>query len=180
MAQSRPRCLHAGMVVQSSVLDLLPAPPGHRFPAGRGLVQRPQLFERLSATPAGGVIVVSGPPGSGKTVLVGSWLEAAGLRDRAAWVSIERGERDGQRFWLSVIDALAGAVGGDAPVARVSPAPGLRGELVVERLLADLESLERPVVLVIDDLHELRVGRRAGVARAVPGSAAGTGCGWCW
>ena len=70
-------------------------------------------------------------------------------------MSIERGERDGQRFWLSVIDALAGAVGGDAPVARVSPAPVLRGELVVERLLADLGSLERPAVLVIDDLHEL-------------------------
>jgi LuxR family maltose regulon positive regulatory protein len=113
------------------------------------------LFERLSATPAGGVIVVAGPPGSGKTVLVGSWLEAAGLRDRAAWVSIDRGERDGQRFWLSVIDALAGAVGGDVPVARVSPAPVLRGELIVERLLADLESLERPAVLVIDDQHEL-------------------------
>jgi LuxR family transcriptional regulator, maltose regulon positive regulatory protein len=150
-----PRCLHPGIFVQRSVLDLLPAPPGHRFPAWRGLVRRPQLFERLSATPAGGVIVVSGPPGSGKTALVGSWLEAAGLRDRMAWVSIERGERDGQRFWLSVIDALAGAVGEDAPVARVSPAPALRGEFVVERLLADLESLERPVVLVLDDLHEL-------------------------
>jgi LuxR family transcriptional regulator, maltose regulon positive regulatory protein len=42
-----------------------------------------------------------------------------------------------------------------APVARVSPAPGLRGELVAERLLADLESFERPLVLVIDDLDEL-------------------------
>jgi LuxR family maltose regulon positive regulatory protein len=143
------------MVMATSVLDLSPASPGHRSPVGRGLVQRRQLFERLSATPAGGVALVSGPPGSGKTVLVRSWLDAAGLSDRAAWVSIERGERDGQRFWLSVIDALAHAVGGDAPVARVSPAPGLRGELVVERLLAGLESLERPVVLVIDDLHEL-------------------------
>ena len=70
-------------------------------------------------------------------------------------MSIERGERDGQRFWLSVVDELAEAVGGDAPVARVSPAPVLRGDLVVERLVADLESLERPAVLVIDDLHEL-------------------------
>jgi len=141
--------------VVSSVPDVLPAPPGHRFPAARGLVQRPQLFERLSATPAGGVALVSGLPGSGKTVLVRSWLEAAGLSDRAAWVSIERGERDGQRFWLSVVDSLAGAVGEEAPVARVSPAPALRDELVVERLLADLEALERPVVLVLDDLHEL-------------------------
>jgi LuxR family transcriptional regulator, maltose regulon positive regulatory protein len=142
------------MVVQSSMLDLSPA-PGHRLPVGRGLVQRRQLFERLSATPVGGVALVPGPPGSGKTVLVRSWLDAAGLSDRAAWVSVERGERDGQRFWLSVIDALAGAVGEDAPVARVSPAPALRGEFIAERLLADLESLERPVVLALDDLHEL-------------------------
>jgi ATP/maltotriose-dependent transcriptional regulator MalT len=85
------------MVVQSSVLALSPAPAGHRFPVGRGLVQRRRLFERLSATPAGGVALVSGSPGSGKTVLVRSWLEAAALTDRAAWVSIERGEREGQR-----------------------------------------------------------------------------------
>ena len=91
------------MVVFSSVLDLLPVP---RYPVlpGRGLVQRRQLLERLSAAPAGGVIVVSGPPGSGKTVLVSSWLGRPGRAIGSAWVSIERGERDGQRFWLSVID----------------------------------------------------------------------------
>jgi LuxR family maltose regulon positive regulatory protein len=143
------------MGMTGSVLELLPAPAGRRVPAGQRLLQRRRLFERLSATPAGGVALVSGPPGSGKTVLVRSWLEAAGLGDLAAWVSIERGERDGQRFWLSVIDAIAGAVGGDAPVARISPAPGLRGETIAERVLTDLEALERPVVLAIDDLHEL-------------------------
>ena len=62
-----------------------------------------------------------------------------------AWVSVERGERDGQRFWLSVIEALAQVVGS---VERMSPAPGFRGELAVERLLSDLDSLEEPLVLV--------------------------------
>ena len=86
-------------------------------------------------------------------MLVRSWIESSGWRGRTAWVSVERGERDGQRFWLSVIEALAQVVGS---VERMSPAPGFRGELAVERLLSDLDSLEEPLVLVVDDLHELR------------------------
>ena len=116
-------------------------------------MRREALLDRLSATAPGGVTLVCAPAGSGKTVLVRSWIEAAGLEDRIAWVSVERGERDAQRFWLAVIAALADAGG---IVQRVDPAPSFRGEAVVEKLLADLDSLEEPAALVIDDLHELR------------------------
>ena len=129
--------------------------PQAQLPAGRGLVLRRALFERLSALGAGGVALVCGPAGSGKTVLVRSWLDAAGLADRAAWVSVERAEQDEQRFWLSVINELAAATG-DGWVERLSPTPGFRGEEVVERLTRELVGLEDPSVLVIDDLHELR------------------------
>jgi LuxR family maltose regulon positive regulatory protein len=101
------------------------------------------------------VILVCAPAGSGKSVLVHSWVEAGGPGDRVAWVSVERGERDAQRFWLSVIDACAGVGGGDEFVERVSPSPSFRGEAVVERLLSNLALLEEPIVLVVDDLHEL-------------------------
>lgn len=123
------------------------------FVAGRGLVRRGALFDRLSATDGGGVVLVCAPAGSGKTVLLRSWIEAAGLQDRVGWVSVARGERDAQRFWLSVIDALAAA---GTAVRRVDPAPGFRGEAVVDQLLEDLASLQEPAVLVVDDLHELR------------------------
>jgi hypothetical protein len=76
----------------------------------RGLVPRESLSERLSAV-GGAVTLVCAPAGGGKTVLLRSWVQAAGLEDRLAWVSIRRGERDGQRFWLSAIDALTGATG---------------------------------------------------------------------
>ena len=39
-------------------------------------------------------------------MLLRSWIEDAGLSDRVAWVSIDRGERDAQRFWLSVVGSL--------------------------------------------------------------------------
>ncbi len=120
--------------------------------AAQRLVQRDALFERLSAPGGGGVVLVCAPAGSGKTMLLRSWIEAAGLQDRVGWVSVERGEQDAQRFWLSVIDELAGVVSVVQPVA---PAPTFGGRAVVDQLLSDLELLQEPVVLVIDDLHEL-------------------------
>ncbi len=121
--------------------------------SGDGLVQRGVLFGRLSAVDAGGVALICAPAGSGKSVLLRSWVESEGLAERTGWVLVERGERDGQRFWLSVIDALAGVV---ASVERVAPAPSFQGEAIVDRLLVDLEAARRPVLLVVDDLHELR------------------------
>ena len=119
--------------------------------AAQRLVQRGALFERLSAPEGGGVVLVCAPAGSGKTMLMRSWIEAAGL-DRVGWVSVERGEHDAQRFWLAVIDALARAIRLVQPVA---PAPTFGGRAVVDQLLSDLARLEEPAVLVIDDLHEL-------------------------
>ena len=122
-----------------------------RAPADRFLA-RPALFERLSAAAPGTVTLVCAPAGSGKTVLLRSW--AAEEDEAVAWVTVERGERDAQQFWLSVIDALADAAG-DEVIERVSPAPSFAGAAVVERLQAQLERLEEPLELVIDDLHEL-------------------------
>jgi LuxR family transcriptional regulator, maltose regulon positive regulatory protein len=120
------------------------------------VVAREALFETLSAAErAGGVTLVSAPAGSGKTILLRSWLDGARLRDRAAWVSVERGEQDAQRFWLSLIEQLRAAVGAEAFVERLAPTPEFEGTAVVERLRSELQSLEEPVVLVIDDLHEL-------------------------
>jgi ATP/maltotriose-dependent transcriptional regulator MalT len=84
----------------------------------RGLVWRQPLFARLSALGPGGVALVSGPAGSGKTLLHRSWIGAEGLSNRAAWVLVDRRERDEQRFWLSVIDQLA-AVAKEDLVERV-------------------------------------------------------------
>ena len=92
---------------------------------GGGVVARAGLFGRLGG-PAR-VTVVSAPPGSGKTVLLRSWIAWAGLADCAAWVPVGRQEREPQRFWLSVLGALRRTAAGAAlaPTAgpRPSPAP---------------------------------------------------------
>ncbi len=116
-------------------------------------MSRPALWERLGE--AARVTVVSAPPGSGKTVLLRSWIGAAALAERAAWVPVGRDERDPQRLWLAVLDALRRTVPGPALVRPLTAAPDLDGWAIVERLLTDLAPLRDQLWLVIDDLHEL-------------------------
>jgi LuxR family maltose regulon positive regulatory protein len=117
-----------------------------------GVVQRRSLQARLSALPQAGVAVVSGPAGSGKTLLLRSWAQQ--LAEHVAWVSVEPDERDAQRFWLAVVDELA-AMSREGVIARVSPTPTFDGDTVLARLLDESHLLQEPIVLVIDDLHEL-------------------------
>jgi LuxR family transcriptional regulator, maltose regulon positive regulatory protein len=101
------------------------------------------------------VTVVSAPAGSGKTVLLRSWIGEAALAERAAWVPVARGERDPQRFWLSVLGALRQTAPGSGLVRELTAAPDLDGWAIVERLLKDLAALEDRLWLVLDDVHEL-------------------------
>jgi LuxR family maltose regulon positive regulatory protein len=124
-------------------------------PAVRGgVVSRRGLFERLGS--AARVTQISAPAGSGKTFLLRTWLFESGLADSAAWVPVQGGEQDPQRFWISVLDALRDTVLGSKLVRPLTSAPDLDGWAVVERLLEDLGQLEGPLWLVIDDVHELR------------------------
>jgi LuxR family maltose regulon positive regulatory protein len=116
-------------------------------------VSRCALFGRLAD--AERAVQLSAPAGSGKTVLMRSWIAEAGLATRAAWVPADSEERDPQGFWISVADALRGTAAGSALVRPLTTAPGLDGWAVVERLLRDLAPLEDRLWLVIDDAHLL-------------------------
>jgi LuxR family maltose regulon positive regulatory protein len=118
-----------------------------------GVVARPGLFGRLGG-PAR-VMVLAAPAGSGKTVLLRSWIAQAGLSGRAAWVPVGREERDPQHFWLAVLAALRQTAAGSALVRELTAAPDLDGWVITERLLADLAPLDDQLWLVVDDVHEL-------------------------
>jgi LuxR family maltose regulon positive regulatory protein len=101
------------------------------------------------------VTVVSAPAGSGKTVLLRSWIGHVDLTGCAAWVRVGRGGGDPQAFWLSVVAALRQTGAGSALVQPLTAAPALDGGGIVERLLADLAPLAERLWLVVDDVHEL-------------------------
>jgi LuxR family transcriptional regulator, maltose regulon positive regulatory protein len=140
-----------GIMGSAKGSDVVPGRPAR--PGAGGVVPRLGLFERLGASAR--VTVVSAPAGSGKTVLLRSWISEAAPADRAAWVPVECNERDPQRFWLSVLGALRRTAPGSALVRELTAAPDLDGWAIVERLLKDLAPLQDRVWLVIDDVHEL-------------------------
>jgi len=122
-------------------------------PGAAGVVSRPGLSERLSKSAR--VTVVSAPAGSGKSVLLRSWINEGGQAERTALVATGRDERDPQRWWLAVLDALRQTPAGAALIRPLTTGPDLDGWAIVERLLSDLAPLDERLWLVIDDVHEL-------------------------
>jgi LuxR family transcriptional regulator, maltose regulon positive regulatory protein len=132
-------------------------PDGPPAPAvGSGVVVRGALFGRLAG--AERVVQMSAPAGSGKTVLMRSWIAEAGLARHTGWVPVDREVRHPRRFWIAVADALRGTAAGSALVRPLTPAPDLDGWAAVERLLEDLTPLQDRLWLLIDDAHGLDPG----------------------
>ena len=117
------------------------------------IIARPRLLEQLER--AGRVTVVSAPAGSGKTSLLRSWIQEAGMEPAVAWLPLGWAERDPQRFWVSVLDAVLRTEPGSALGSRATAAPDPDGWTVVEDLIGDLARLADRLWLVIDDLDEL-------------------------
>ena len=144
-----------------SRLRALPTPSGLSVAAADrsgareadAVIARPRLLEQLGD--ATRVVVVSAPPGSGKTSLLRSWIRETGLGTTAAWLPMERAKRDPQHFWLSIVQALRHTEAGFARLHEVTAAPDFDGWAFVTDLLTDLAPLDRRLWLIIDDLDEL-------------------------
>ena len=121
-------------------------------------VERPRLFALLDQGSLGAITLLCAPAGSGKTMLLSSWLGRGNLPGPVAWVGVERGESDATRFWDAVIDALrgSGVVGPDSALSTLLPSPAGGHDEFLDRLIEELGRLGEPLLMVIDDLHELR------------------------
>ncbi len=120
--------------------------------ARHGLVPRPRLDERLDAGLGSTLLLVSAPPGFGKTTLVATRLAG---RPRVAWVSLDAGDDDPTTFWTYVVAAIRTTVPevGEAELAHLrSPEPPPLRSLLTT-LLNDLAHVPGEVVLVLDDYH---------------------------
>ena len=131
----------------------LPQPVPRHASAARGLLDREDLLELLDQAVAKRVTVVSAPPGSGKTSLLRAWADRG---RRVAFVSVERGEQDAPRLWSAVLDAIRSLAPSADLRAQPAATAGFDGDQVVDMVLSELAEQVEPVVLIIDDLHELR------------------------
>ncbi len=117
------------------------------------LVPRARLDRRLDEGAAGSLTVVTGPPGAGKTMAVASW--AAARRGLVAWVTLDEFDSRPRVFWATVVEALRTA---GVPLRRVAAAPARAAaadHVFLLRLASELAVQDPPVVLVLDDLHQL-------------------------
>jgi LuxR family maltose regulon positive regulatory protein len=122
----------------------------------RAAVLRRRLLDVLDTGVRGPLTLVTAPAGAGKSALVSSWIAEGRAPGPVAWLTLDADDADRRRFWRAVLQALARATGDDAVAAlAVSPREPMRIELVLPTLVDALAGRRRPVVLVLDDFHEV-------------------------
>ena len=119
-----------------------------------GWVGRPRLEARLEAGLQGPLTLLAAGAGAGKSAMLGAWVGGRDCTGVVAWLSLDRADRDRRRFWRGVLQALA-AAGAPDPVASLAAHPVESIDLLIPALVNALVELEEPVVLVLDDLHEV-------------------------
>lgn len=121
-------------------------------------IVRQRLTEKLLALldRPSSFVLLSGPAGFGKTTLLSEFV--AQLRRPVGWVSLDKGDNDPVRFWSYLIAACqmvyAGA-GASAQTVLQSPQL-LPADTIPTILINDLTSLDRELVLILDDYHVIQ------------------------
>ncbi|MEM8620691.1 MAG: LuxR C-terminal-related transcriptional regulator [Actinomycetota bacterium] len=118
-------------------------------------VERPRLVDAL-ATSVATVAIVKGPAGYGKTTVVRQAVDRVGAT--VAWINTDRTDSP-SRLWRHIAAALDGA-GVDMPAAdrRAAPTddPAIDDvDALIDVLLSAAEAHPDPILLVLDDLHEV-------------------------
>jgi LuxR family transcriptional regulator, maltose regulon positive regulatory protein len=125
-------------------------------PLAAGLLDRDDLLQLLDCAVSKRVTVVSAPPGSGKTALLRAWADRWNSPRRVAFVSVDRDERDAHGFWCDVLDAIRSPERSFDSEPQPAPIAAPDGDQILNAVLAEIIEHAEVVVLVIDDLHELR------------------------
>ena len=116
-----------------------------------GMVPRRRLLARLDEGLRRGLVLVCGPAGYGKTVLLADWARRGEVP--AAWLSLDAGDNDPARFWRHAVAALDRARPGidDRLGPLLGPPAPASFQGLVTALINDLAADQ--ALLVLDDYH---------------------------
>jgi LuxR family maltose regulon positive regulatory protein len=118
-------------------------------------IVRPGLIERMNDILDKALILVSAPAGFGKTTLLAEWTSQASLP--VAWLSLDAGDNDPNRFLRYVIAALEMAFAEQKPVTYLAAKDMLQSvqalpiQTILVALVNDLTDIPKPFCLVLDD-----------------------------
>jgi LuxR family maltose regulon positive regulatory protein len=119
------------------------------------LIAREDLVTRLDRAAAGQVTIISAPAGSGKTSLLRAWSDRPGRSHRVAFVPVRRGEQDAQVFWLALLNAISHSPGAASQAEPPTATLDFDARTSADRVFSELADQRDPIIVVIDDLHEL-------------------------
>ena len=119
------------------------------------LVVRSRLLDGIDvAVRQSAITLIRAPAGSGKTALVSSWARSDRPPGAVAWLSLTGQDSQRGRFWRQVFLALAETGANERVAGLALPSPHAI-EVLLASMVGALATLDRPIVLVLDDLHEI-------------------------
>ena len=144
-------------------------------PVSTGYLLRHRLYRQLDKARKAPVLWIAGPPGSGKTALISSYIESRRLP--CIWYRVDEADADLSTFFYYLGLAAAKAAPRKKkrlPLLTPERMPGL--SVFSQRYFEELSAmLPAPSLLVLDDCHRLREDSaffdtlREGIARLAPG-----------
>lgn len=128
-------------------------------PVRPGSVSRPRLIKQLNAGlwRNGGfarrLILISAPPGFGKTELLSEWV--SGAERPVAWVSLDRDDNDPTRFWAAFITALQTTQPGigETALAVLHSSQATPIKPILATLINEIAEGPDALTLILDDYH---------------------------
>jgi LuxR family maltose regulon positive regulatory protein len=141
-----------GAVGRGIASDLATADRAERQTEG---LDRGHLRQMLDRAVTKRLTVISAPAGSGKTSLLRAWAERSDNPHRVAFVSVDREQQDARRFLGGVLAAIR-LLASPGELETAAETDGLDGDELVDAVVSDVAEQGEAVVLIIDDLHELR------------------------
>jgi LuxR family transcriptional regulator, maltose regulon positive regulatory protein len=143
--------------VTNAILTTKLRPPPRR----PGAVPRPRLLAQLDRGTQGRLTLLSAPAGYGKTTVLACWLEHTPMD--VAWLALDPDDNAPRRFLRHLVAALQRHDDTLRSLGTlVEPEGDVDGEDLQAALITvvnDLASNERPLVLVLDDLHTVQSDR---------------------
>jgi LuxR family maltose regulon positive regulatory protein len=134
-------------------------------PMPEDFVPRLRLADRLDLIPKRPLALVSAPAGYGKSTAVAAWLQTSVFH--RAWYALDDADNDLTVFMIYFLAAIRRAAPsfGVELGAALEAGRTLSGSEFVESVFAELNRLDRDVVLVIEDCHLIRAADVLGVLR---------------